>query len=55
MPVLDDDSEVKGWTSIIDPEELHATVAERNRIHLKQTATTPLAHGEGYRLFHGEA
>ena len=55
VPVLDDDGKVKGWNSITDPEELHAKVAERNRTHLNQAATTPLAHGEGYQLFHGEA
>ena len=55
VPVLNDEGEVKGWTSITDPEELHAKVAERNRTHLNQAATTSLAHEEGYQLFHGEA
>ena len=53
VPVLGEDGEVKGWRSITNREDLHATVVERNRNHLHKDSATPIRHEEGYDLFHG--
>ena len=52
--MIGDDGEVKGWTSITEPGNLHDVVAKRNQKHLNQAAPTPLGHSRGYQLFHGE-
>ena len=54
VPVLGPAGEITGWRSVTEPEELHEVVTERNKRHLHQAAPTPLGHGEGYKLFHGE-
>ena len=52
--VMGDNGELQGWRSVTNPSELHRTVTDRNRTHLNQAAPTPLGHGPGYQLFHGE-
>ena len=54
VPVIGDDGEVKGWTLITEPGDLHKVVAKRNRTHLNQASATPLGHSRGYQLFHRE-
>ena len=52
--IMSENREVQGWRSITEPGKLHDTVAARNSRHLNQAAPTPIGHGVGYNIFHGE-
>ena len=54
VPILSDDRDITGWQSVTAPEELNKVITERNRRHLHQAAPTPIGHGMGYGLFHGQ-
>ena len=53
VPIVGEDDEITGWRSVTEVDELHDVVARQNWQHLHQAAPTPIGHGEGYNLFHG--
>ena len=54
VPILADNGEIKGWCSVTKPSELNKVITQKNQRCLHQAVSTPLGHGEGFELFHGE-
>ena len=54
IPLVADNGEITGWQSVTAPDELNEVITQRNRQHLHQAAPTPVGHGKGYDLFHGQ-